>query len=246
MEIRPSSAEHTHTIILLHGRDSSAHEFAAEIFESQASDERTLPEIFPNVKWVFPTAEMLHSARFDCALSQWFDMHSTEDPHDSEDEQDLSPSIRRIQEVVAAEAALVEGPGNVLLGGISQGCAVGVHALLRGQVRLAGFVGLCSWLPQASRLVALEKTSPAFQTPVFLGHTRDDKVVDVHFGEELRDALESIGMQVRWREYEDGGHWVNEPHGINDIGAFLESVGVAMAAATAVAGLETRVDVAVF
>lgn len=39
--------EHTHTVILLHGRDSTATEFTEEFFESQASDDRTLPEMFP-------------------------------------------------------------------------------------------------------------------------------------------------------------------------------------------------------
>lgn len=64
--------KHTHTIIFLHGRESSATEFATEFFESQASDRRTLPEIFPTVKWVFPNSGTRNRARFDAEESQWY------------------------------------------------------------------------------------------------------------------------------------------------------------------------------
>jgi len=70
--------DHTQTIILLHGRDSIASEFAEEFFESQASDDRTLPEIFPTTRWVFPTSKIRNSARFEAPMSQWFDMWSVE------------------------------------------------------------------------------------------------------------------------------------------------------------------------
>jgi predicted esterase len=124
------ATEHTATIILLHGRDSGATEFASEFFESQTSDGHTLPEIFPGFRWVLPTADMIMSARFGVFMSQWFDMLTTEDPHERELEQDLSAVITRIQNVVARESTII-GASNVVLGGISQGCAVALHALLR-------------------------------------------------------------------------------------------------------------------
>jgi lysophospholipase II len=55
--------KHSHTVILLHGRDSNASEFAGEFLESQASDGRILPEVFPTIKWVFPTSKLRNSAR---------------------------------------------------------------------------------------------------------------------------------------------------------------------------------------
>jgi lysophospholipase-2 len=38
-------------------------------------------------------------------------------------------------------------PDRIILGGISQGCATAIHALLYGGIRLGGFIGLSSWLP---------------------------------------------------------------------------------------------------
>lgn len=215
--------QHTHTIIFLHGRDSVAEEFAAEFFESQASDVKTLPETFPTVKWVLPTAQPLKLARFDCGMSQWFDMYSTEDLHDQGDAQDLSSSIHRIQEIIAQEATIV-GHESIILGGISQGCAVAIHALLSGRERLGGFIGLCSWISKREAIKQLQ--NPASETPILLCHARDDNVINVSFGKELGDDLAAIGMKPRWCEYADGGHWVNEPQGIDDMVAFLKDAGV--------------------
>jgi len=68
--IVPATGGYTHTIILLHGRDSVAEEFATKLFESQTADDRTLPKTFPSVKWVFPSSNMRKSARFDTELSR--------------------------------------------------------------------------------------------------------------------------------------------------------------------------------
>lgn len=225
METFAPLKEHTHTIILLHGRDSTAKDFASEFFESQTSGLQTLPELFPTVKWVFPTAGLFRSKRFDCELSQWFDMYTTENPHEREDEQDLSPSISRIQELVAQEAAII-GHENVILGGISQGCAVAIHAFLKGQKKIRGFIGLCSWLPRRQEIKLLDSTNQAITTPVLLCHAHDDDVINITFGKELQDILSGIGMGVRWCEYTDGGHWVNEPQGVDDMVAFLKEIGL--------------------
>ncbi|OQN98454.1 hypothetical protein B0A48_15724 [Cryoendolithus antarcticus] len=215
MEVHHPTAPHTHTIIFLHGRDSTAEQFASELFESQATDERTLPEALPGVKWVFPTAEVIPSKRFSGEMSQWLDMHTTEDPHELEAEQDMSASVKRIQDIVAAEAALV-GADKVILGRISQGCAVAIHALLSGNLRLSGFIGLPSWLPRpkdVSRELSAGAYDQAVKTPVTLCHSEDDEVIDIRFGTELNDTLVASGMQVQWCVCPDGRHWINEPPG---------------------------------
>jgi lysophospholipase-2 len=54
----------------------------AEFFECEATGpetDRTLPALFPTVRWVFPQAKFLHSERFHIEMSQWFDMWSVED-----------------------------------------------------------------------------------------------------------------------------------------------------------------------
>ena len=252
---------HTQTIILLHGRDSIASEFAEEFFESQASDDRTLLEIFPTTRWVFPTSKIRNSARFETPMSQWFDMWSVENPSEKNEIQidGLRESVKEILDLIRTEAALIS-PDRIILGGISQGCATAIHALLYGGIRLGGFIGLSSWLPfepeitttmadnmawsmvgnslhysrkmlniptnQAETTSVLSELSstPVLETPVFLSHSQDDDVVPIANGKKLSTSLEKLGMVVSWKPYQDGGHWVNEPQGVDDMVAFIRVV----------------------
>lgn len=217
---------HVRTIILLHGRDDTAAGFASALFESQASDERFLPELLPGCRWVFPTAELLQSARFEQKMSQWFDMHTTEDPHERENEQQtsLAAAVRFLTQVMEREVAAI-GVQNVFLGGISQGCAVAIHALLHSDLELCGFIGFSSWLPLPQEVQRLyHSRHDALKTPVLLEHCLDDAVIRPELGRELRDTLASMGMTVSWHEYGTGRHWINEPEGIDDMVAFVKRV----------------------
>ncbi|MCJ1356220.1 MAG: hypothetical protein MMC33_006214 [Icmadophila ericetorum] len=142
---------HTHTAILLHGRGSTATEFSSDFFESQASDGRTLRETFPTIKWVFPSSALRPSARFGDQHSQWFDIWSVSEHWEWQElqMQGLRESVKYLGEVVRKEVEELgpRGTEKVVLGGISMGCATGLHVLLNGVVRLGGFLGLCGWLP---------------------------------------------------------------------------------------------------
>lgn len=223
--LRPTGP-HTHTIIFLHGRGSYSLEFAAEFFESQTSDKQYVRDLFPGVKWIFPSAPYLPCGDTGSQISQWFDMKATKSPHDGEDEEQeaLMDAIDFIGTIVEQEAALI-GSKNVILGGISQGCASAIHALLDKAIPLGGFLGLSSWLPLYDELGGLYSfPNPAVDTPVMLQHCKNDDVIALRYGEELRDCLTKIGMSVEWRAYDNGGHWFNEPDGIDDLVAFLTRV----------------------
>ncbi|KAN0099690.1 alpha/beta-hydrolase [Hyaloscypha variabilis] len=250
------SDNHSHTIILLHGRDSIASEFACEFFESQAGDGQTLPQVFPTFKWVFPASRMRNSARFESDLSQWFDIWSVEEPSEKKGIQidGLRESIEEILDVIRGEALLVP-QSRIILGGISQGCATAIHTLLYAGIRLGGFVGFCSWLPFQEDIAAITASSishdttirkirsifsgsdyepasltelkqksqgPAIETPVFLSHLLDDNVVPIQNGRELKRTISDLGFKTIWKEYEDGGHWINESQGVDDVIAFLK------------------------
>ncbi|KAF2804875.1 alpha/beta-hydrolase [Mytilinidion resinicola] len=242
------TATHTHTIIFLHGRGSTATEFESEFFESQASDDRFFTQIFPGIKWVFPCAAMRHAEVDNEEMCQWFDMASVQRPNERMElqEQGLQESVEFLLRVLKDESAEVP-MDRIFLGGISQGCATAIHALLQNGARLGGFIGLCSWLPfeDAIQEIVQKTSSPTqrinsirqllsldhdtedpivLQTPVFLSHSEDDGVVPVANGKALCDGLKALGMTVEMSCYPDGGHWVNEPKGVDGIVAFIESV----------------------
>ncbi|KAK8128039.1 phospholipase/carboxylesterase [Apiospora sp. TS-2023a] len=59
------------------------------------------------------------------------------------------------------------------------------------------------------------------QTPMLIAHSLDDEVIPIQNGRRLKDFLARQGFAVEWKEYPDGGHWVNEPQGVDDIAHFL-------------------------
>ncbi|RMZ84414.1 hypothetical protein DV738_g469, partial [Chaetothyriales sp. CBS 135597] len=174
------SKSHTHSIILLHGRGSNASRFGLEFLESKTSTGKTLQECFPSVKFIFPTAKKRRAAIFKrMPINQWFDIYSLEDPAERQDLQydGLRETTEFIGRIVMEEAAgLTEGVRNVLVGGLSQGCAMaliislsfiwsgssGLEESLAASTEapvvnqsLAGFIGMSGWLPFAGDIASV-------------------------------------------------------------------------------------------
>lgn len=103
--IRPT-ADHTHTVIFLHGRSTDkVTEFASTFLGVQTSDKATLPILFPSIKWIFPQAPSRYSKQLKQNFRQWFDMWSTLDPQKRSEEQipELNCSIGQILPIIESE-----------------------------------------------------------------------------------------------------------------------------------------------
>ncbi|KAK0753370.1 Alpha/Beta hydrolase protein [Schizothecium vesticola] len=215
--------------------------------------DRTLTALFPTTRWVFPQAKALRSERFDRDMSQWFDMWSLEDLQEGSElqVQGLRSSVGRVIKTINEEERLIPRD-RIFLGGISQGFATALAVLFAdGRGGFAGICGFCSWLPLADevttiirehdpleRLTSLkrlylgdtksEQGPPALvhqllSTPILLQHSRDDDTISVENGERMRHILGQIGFGREWYDYDDGGHWVNEPQGVDDLVRFLKT-----------------------
>lgn len=150
----------------------------------------------------------------------------------------------------------------VVLGGFSQGCAMGVMVVLSQMLEVWGkdgggqglpaFVGLSGWLPfrrQIDEVLEgkglLERKrglssvlgdvlggdedewvgEEGLQTKVFLGHGEMDEKMRLLWGEQMRDTLRSLGMDVQWMSYKECGHLWNGRGEMEDLVAFLKGKG---------------------
>ncbi|KAF4949927.1 hypothetical protein FSARC_13335 [Fusarium sarcochroum] len=149
---------HTHTAILLHGRGSNGEEFAEELFdETKLSDQSSLAQKLPSWRWVFPSSRELWSTAFQEEMPAWFEAHSLTDTTARQDLQipGIKESINHIKAILDKEIAMLGGSTQkVVLGGISQGAAVGLWTFLcHGHEKpLGAFFGASTWLLFASNI----------------------------------------------------------------------------------------------
>ncbi|KAI1397196.1 acyl-protein thioesterase [Hypoxylon fuscum] len=147
--VEPTS-HHTHTFILLHGLGSNGHKFGEELLETGVcSNGKKLPELFPGARLIFPTAKRRRSSAFKRSmLTQWFDIASLETPYHRQEKQlaGLAESAQEILSLVQKESEKVPR-SNIILGGLSQGCAMSLSCLLSLEFPIGGFIGMSGWLP---------------------------------------------------------------------------------------------------
>lgn len=167
---------HTHTIILLHGRGSTGQEFADELFTSCTSAAESLRDSLPGWLWVFPSSKEGWNSKFQESMPMWFDTPSSIEPstdavnHSS----GIEDSVTHILQVLRDETERLGGRAdNIVLGGISQGGAVAMWALLAllaangtdGPIP-GGVVGMSTWLPFAPEVQSsLDRDITCTQSP---------------------------------------------------------------------------------
>ncbi|KAF4448491.1 acyl-protein thioesterase [Fusarium austroafricanum] len=146
---------HTHTFILLHGLGSNGEKFGAELLETGiTSSGYNFTALFPYARFVFPTSKRRRATGFGRSmLTQWFDNVRLEDPSYRKERQldGLSESAREIREIIANELQKVK-PENLILGGLSQGCAMSLAVLLSLEHPVAGYIGMSGYLTFQSDL----------------------------------------------------------------------------------------------
>ncbi|KAL1961980.1 hypothetical protein VTN77DRAFT_715 [Rasamsonia byssochlamydoides] len=161
----PATPQHTSTVILLHGRGSNGPDLAFELATSYSSAGKTIFDHFPSTRWVFPSARARHyywsqeqQFRDKDNIHEWFELVSIDDPDRESDRQipGLQESVSYILRIVDEEVRRLQGNADkVFIGGVGQGMAVGLVALICAQRKLGAFVGAMGWIPFAETLNSL-------------------------------------------------------------------------------------------
>lgn len=180
--VNPQSI-HTHTAIVLHGRGSDGPEFAEEFFSSHLSDNKSLAQKLPGWRWVFPSSPELWSTTFQETMPAWFEAYSLTDITARQDLQTsgIKDSVTHIQSLLDQEIDNLGGNArNLLLGGISQGAAIGMWTLLCGGSAhgIGAFFASSTWLPFATNLERLFSLSGNLKDGI-MEPTKDEDEFDV-------------------------------------------------------------------
>jgi phospholipase/carboxylesterase len=181
--VRPPAGEAAGLLVLLHGRGADEHDLFPLL--DLLDPEQRLVGVTPRGPLSLPPGGR-----------HWYAVQEIGYP----DPATFLPTFTAVSQwldALGTETGL--GPEQTVLGGFSQG-AVMTYALglARARPRPAAVVALSGFLPTVAGFeLDLERPLP----PVAIGHGTYDPVIEVGWGRRAKEALESAGADVLYREY---------------------------------------------
>jgi phospholipase/carboxylesterase len=153
----------------------------------------------PEIRYVFPHAPIRPvTINGGAEMRAWYDIVALQrGAH--EDEAGIRESAAAVAALIRREAERGIPAHRVVLAGFSQGGAVALHAGLRYPEKLAGIIGLSTYLPL--RASAGEFHPANRETPIFMAHGTLDPMVPAVLGEESAGFLAETGYEVEFKSY---------------------------------------------
>lgn len=182
-----------YSIIWLHGLGADGHDFVPLV------PELGLPNL-QKIHFVFPHAPVRPvTLNAGMSMRAWFDIYSL-DRSGPIDETGINKAVDWIHQLIADEIQHGIKPENIFLAGFSQGGYVALLSGLFYPQRLAGLIGLSTFLWQPQDY--LQRRHPNNQnTPIFLAHGDYDPIVPFKAGEHTATLLKSEGYDVSFQAY---------------------------------------------
>ena len=202
------------SVIWMHGLGDTGHGW------SQAVPELALPATLA-VRFLFPHApSMPVTINQGYVMPAWYDLRAA-DVNARADVAGVRASRDRIEALIAAERARGVAAKRIALAGFSQGGVIALYAGLRHRERLAGLIGLSTYLVDAESLP--NEASPANRdVPILMAHGMQDPVIRYDWAEASRRRLEANGWKVEWHSYRME-HSATQDE-LRTVGAFLARV----------------------
>lgn len=197
-------------VIWLHGLGADGHDFEPVVPQ--------LAEYIPAARFVFPHAPVRPvTVNGGMPMRAWYDIMAF-DGQPPRDQAGILESHRGVKQLIAREAERGIEADHVVLAGFSQGGAMALYTGLRLEQRLAGIMGLSTYLLMSGAL-ADERAGANAGTPLFVAHGVYDPVVPLMAGQHVTRTLTGMGYGVEWHDY-PMPHAVC-PEEIGHIGAWL-------------------------
>ena len=189
---RETGSPITGSVIWLHGLGADGHDFEPIV------SELALPDV--HLRYVLPHAPTQPvTINGGVAMPAWFDVITLE-RDGPQDEAGIRRAEGWVHELIRRENERGVPTSNILLAGFSQGGALALHTALRYPEKLAGLIGLSTFLPLAWTLDA-EALPSNREIPVFIAHGTADPLVPEALGSGTRDFLRKRDYVVEWKSY---------------------------------------------
>lgn len=178
------------SVIWLHGLGADGHDFAPVV---QALD-------LPGVRFILPHAPARPvTINGGYVMPAWYDIRSTGLDAD-EDAAGLAQSSQVVDDLIAHELARGVASPRIVVAGFSQGGALALYAGLAPGRVLGGIMVLSAYLPLMAGFNEW-CAAGAHNTPVFMAHGVQDRVVPLQLAERSRQKLVACGFDVEWQVY---------------------------------------------
>lgn len=208
-----ASSKHTATLIFCHGLGDTGHGWCENLFEAMKLN--YLKVMCPNA----PVAPVTLNMGFK--MPSWFDIKALT-PGAPEDEAGIIKSADVVKALIEDEIKAGIPPSRIVVGGFSQGGSVALHTLVTYDKKLAGCVGLSTFLPLHKKIP--ENFNPVNKdTKVFLGHGTADPVVNFDFGKKTKTVLDAFYSDVKFNSYNGMQHTSNNKE-LKDLQDYLKTV----------------------
>lgn len=181
------------SVIWLHGLGADGHDFEPIVPELRLPREARVRFVFPHA----PVRPITINAGM--SMRGWYDLYGL-GPGFPQDSDGIADSQRHVEALIAREHERGIPAERLVLAGFSQGGAIALHTGLRHPERLAGIMGLSTYLPLHDRLDA-ERGEANARTPIFLAHGTHDPVLPFQMGASTRELLDNLGYDVEWNTY---------------------------------------------
>ncbi len=212
---RQTGLDPTHAVIWLHGLGADGHDFEPVV------DQFNLPEDI-SVRFIFPHAPIRPiTVNNGMEMRGWFDIVDMDFDmrrSETEDRAGVEHSTEIVKALIEQENQRGIPTEKIILAGFSQGGAIALFAGLRLESRLAGIIGLSTYLP-ASATTAEELSDANKSTPLFMAHGTQDPIIPIHSATQSYEMLVELGYEIEWHTY-DMPHSVSQEE-IRHISNFL-------------------------
>jgi phospholipase/carboxylesterase len=152
------------------------------------------------MRFVFPHAPVRPvTINYGMEMRAWYDILEM-DVARRVDVESIERSSYQIERLIQRELDNGFVTEQILLAGFSQGGAIVLHTGLRFGQRLAGIIGLSTYLPTLNDLEG-QRSQINAEIEILMAHGRHDPVIPMANAIATREELLRLGYSVHWYDY---------------------------------------------